>query len=83
MENPQGAPELVKVVGFFDGSGDDNFTPAIKITVSSAEQFTKLWWSLSNLHNSSCGCGLFVNDGQHFDLRIMDTKHTSAGERSI
>lgn len=67
----------------WDQKGDRGYwKPAVRMDISTVEEFAKVWWELSSIPNSSCGCAIMLNDGQASDVRVMDADHVAYGERS-
>jgi len=63
--------------------GENVWVPAIKARIKNPEDFARIWWSLSKLTNSSCGCSLMVNDAQGYDVRVMETTKLTYRERAV
>ena len=47
--------------------------PALRAKIKTVEAFVHLWMDAQRIHSKSCGCSVFISDGQEFDVRVMPT----------
>jgi len=57
-------------------------TPALTANVTNREIFAKLWFEACKLR-ATCGCSVFISDGQEIDVRVMPTEQVTYAARGM
>ena len=56
-------------------------TPALTCLINSPDAFVHLWNDAARIR-ASCGCSVFISDGQAVDIRVIGKDYALASDRS-